>query len=585
MQKNSSLWQVLWLCCAVLLVVIRNAHADDDLSGIYTIQGQKGAINLSLRQTAEGLEGSLKGGDLALQLKGLPRTGGGYVGAANSGGQFASYFQVVKEGDKVLFDLVQANADGDPDYTRTTRITFPLQKGTPAGTPDEDTPVADLPVAEENEMPTADADEAPEVPVDEPDVAPATGANFAGQWQGEGLVLDSKAQGNDYIGTLTLNGQKMPFTGSDVNGVLHGTFTADNERFDFQGRLQGNALVISSGETTYRLQKKGSNNPLSKPKNPLAKPNKSAPANPLAKKAPSGTNKNSPVRPTTTKTASQSTLRPSGAPKGGAAWKTFAHPTGLSMRYPPTWTAREAGGMLLLTPPDVKQIGGGPAEVFLVKAEPVTGVTSGDDPRVEQAISAFVAKSFPAFQQTGSTKAIRAGNQPGILMEWQGETQGHPMRLQVLTTVLKNFAVSMVSATAKSEVKASRDAVVRQMFESLVAGAGQKDRQVVGKWFLYSYKGSGSYGRETKSYMTLLPDGTALWGQNSESSFSSANGSFASQGNSGDRGTWSAGKGLLIIAWGDGTTATWQYRVGTTAANRRLFLTGGNGKTDEWMEQ
>jgi hypothetical protein len=263
------------------------------------------------------------------------------------------------------------------------------------------------------------------------------------------------------------------------------------------------------------------------------------------------------------------------------------------LRYPPTWTAKDLGGALQLIPPDVKQIGGGPAEIFLVLANAAGPIRSATDPQLEQHIETQAAQFLPGFTRSGETKAIKAGNEPGVLLAWEGQAQGISARAQIYATVLKNYAVALLAISVKDQIKASRDQTVKQVFESLAAGAGQKDPKVVGKWFLYSYKGSGSYGRETKSYMTLLPDGTALWGQQSESSgnFSGRDaggnttwtGGVASQGNDSDRGSWSAGNGQLIIAWGDGTMATWQYRVGgSPGGNRRLFLTGN--KTDEWME-
>jgi hypothetical protein len=553
---------------------------NETLNGTYTIQGQKGAVTLLLTQTAAGLEGTLKGGDLSLVLKGFPRPEGGFMGTASTAdGQFASYFLATRQGKQLVLDLVQANADGDPDLTQTSRITFPAANApaTPAtGNAETTPPDEETAVTVENTPEEAAA----------PEGAVAEGAaqnTFGGRWQGEGLTLDARPQANGYTGTLTLNGQAMPFTASPVNGVLHGTFTAGEDRFDFQARLQNGALVLSSGETTYRLSKPGAaNKPANATKaNPLAAKKKpAAPARPAT--AAPASSKPSPTQPMTPQSTSDG--RPGGAPKGGEAWKTFSHPTGLSLRYPADWNAQDAGGILLLTPSGVKQIGGGPAELFLVKADASGGIASGDDPRLEAAIAGFIAQNYPAFQRSGETKRLRIGSQPGILMEWVGETQGHPMRVQVMSTILKNFAVSMMAASIRSEIKPARDQAARQIFESLVAGAGEKDRQVVGKWFLYSYKGSGTYGRETKSYLTLVADGTALWGQNSESSFSSAAGGFASQGNSGDRGTWSAGKGQLIVSWGDGTIAAWTYRVGGNAGgNRRLFLSTGD-KTDEWME-
>lgn len=564
-----------WVLAAIFLLT-RGASAADGLSGTFTVPGNQGNIVLTLRDAGEGkVTGSLKGGALSLQLEGFPNEGGGVLGTAKTDdGTFASYFQAARQGNQLLFDLIQANQDGDPDMANARRITFPVNGVSSSASP------------EPAKTQTATA---------------STGA-FSGTWKGDGLTFESRAQGNDCLGTLTLNNQKMPFTATAVNQTLHGTFEAGGERFDFQGSVQNGVLVINSAGTEYRLQKQGA--PAKPASNPLAKPAtnqaKASVKNQTANKSTSKSTKSQKAAPIVAKTAKASKVqpvkmtRPGGAATGGAAWKSFKHAVGLGFRYPANWTLKEAGPILMLIPPDVKQIDGGPSELFLMKAEAAGQIQSASDPRLEEALSKYVTQTFPAFQPLGNTQTIQVGNQPGILMQWEGESKGYAMRLQSMTVILKSFMVSMVTISTKDQIKASRDQTVKQIFESLVAGAGKKDPKVAGKWFLYSYKGSGSYGRETKSYMTLLPDGTALWGQKSESSWSGTGKNMqgettwtagvASQGNDADRGSWSADKGVLIIAWGDGKTAVWSYRVGgSPGGNRRLFLKG-TGKEDEWME-
>jgi hypothetical protein len=573
--------QKLWLFALLWLAVVHGtARAAENLSGVYTIKGQKGDIVLTLQQTPGGeVSGSLKGGTLSLVLKGFPRPDGSVLGTANTtAGEFASYFVASKQNGQLLLDLVQANADGDPDMTQASRIAFGTATGA-APTPSETT---------ETSPATAPAD--------------TVAGTFAGSYEGNGLILDSRAAGNGYTGSITIGAQKMPFTATAVNGILHGTFEARGDRFDFQAQWRGQTLILSSGGTDYNLQKQNTaKNPLAAgnaSKNPLAKPN--SPAKPVsppaAAKAPATPAKAPPratpaARPTTTDTPAKLT----GAPEGSVTWKEFKHPTGLALHYPPSWTAKDLGGALLLSPPDVKQVGGGPAEVFIVMASSAGALHSGDDPQLEQKIDEQATPLLAGFTRAGQTQPIRIGSAPGIVMAWEGTAQGYPARAQIYATVLKNYAVALLAISTKDQIKAERDATVKRIFESLVAGAGEKDPQVAGKWFLYSYKGSGTYGRETKSYMTLLPDGTALWGQQSEGSWSGKGtdsggnttwtAGTASQNNDADKGAWSAAGGQLIIAWGDGTTATWSYRVGGEAGgNRRLFLTGSKNKPDEWME-
>lgn len=565
-------WRV-WMIAAFLLLG-RGAFAADGLSGTFTVRGNQGNIVLMLRDAGEGkVTGSLKGGTLSLKLEGISKEDGGVLGTATTDdGTFASYFQATRQGNQLLFDLVQANEDGDPDEANTRRITFPV---------DATSSTTSQPAKSQT--------------------ATTSTGSFGGIWKGDGLTFESRALGNDYVGALALNNQKMPFTATAVNGTLHGTFEAGGQRFDFQGNLQNGALVINSAGTEYKLQKQGvpvkaAANPLAKPATNQAKaPVRNQPANKSTSKS-TKSQKPAPVAAKIAKTSKVQAVtmaRPGGV-KSGAVWKSFKHAVGLGFRYPADWTLKEAGPILLLMPPNVKQIAGGPSENFILKAEAAGQIQSASDPRLEESLQKYVAQTFPAFQPLGNTQTIQVGNQTGILMQWEGESKGYAMRLQSLTVVLKSFMVSMVAISTKDQIKASRDQTIKQIFESLVAGAGKKDPKVVGKWFLYSFKGSGSYARETKSYMTLLPDGTALWGQKSEGSWSGTGRNMqgettwtagvASQGNDKDRGSWSADKGALIIAWGDGTTAVWSYRVGgSPGGNRRLFLKG-SGKEDEWME-
>jgi hypothetical protein len=550
----------------VMLLVCAVSFAAENLSGTYTIQGAKGAVVLQLRQDADGnVQGSLKGGELALLLKGAPRQEGGVLGTAMTGGQLASFFVAVKQGDQLLFDLVQIDADGEPDMTKRQTIAFDIKSGGNAQEPAADTLDTDTAQA-----PASDAAE-----------ATTPGAKtFAGTFKGDDLTLESRAKGNDFTGTLSVGGQKMPFTGTGVNGTLHGTFETGGERFDFTARWQGAKLVLQSGEATYTLQKQGA------AVNPLAKPKPKPAKNPLDKAKGAATAVKTAPSPSSGRAAA--VTKTQGAPIGGAAWKTFKHQTGLSLRYPPTWTTKDAGEALLLTPPDVRQVNGGPLELFVVMASPSGPIRSGDDPRMEQHIEQSANQVLQGFTRTGQTMPIKVGTAPGIVMTWEGAVQGAPARAQVYATVLKNFGIALLTISAKDQIKPSRDATAKQIFESLVAGAGEKDPRIAGSWFLYSYKNSGTYGsgRETKSYMTLLPDGTAIWGQQSEAAYIGETGGVATQGSSSDRGSWSAANGQLIVAWGDGTTAAWSYRVGGgTGAGRRLFLTGSSGKEDEWMER
>src|SRR5690606_5020058 len=133
-----------------------------------------------------------------------------------------------------------------------------------------------------------------------------------------------------------------------------------------------------------------------------------------------------PAKTPPAKTATAPQPKPAGAPAGGAAWQIFKHQTGLSLKYPPAWKAQVVGDALMLVPPDVKQINGGPAEVFLVLSSSAGPVRSGSDPQLEQHVEQQVMQYLPGFTRSGATQSVQVGNEPGILMSWEGLAQGNP---------------------------------------------------------------------------------------------------------------------------------------------------------------
>lgn len=108
----------------------------DGLTGIYKIAGTKGDITLVLKETADGIEGSLVGGELNAKLKGFPSPDGSYLGVASGGdGAVISYFSVSKGQGQVLLDIMGANQDGDPDTASKKRILFPIPVAKPTSKP------------------------------------------------------------------------------------------------------------------------------------------------------------------------------------------------------------------------------------------------------------------------------------------------------------------------------------------------------------------------------------------------------------------------------------------------------------------
>jgi hypothetical protein len=220
-------------------------------SGTYKINGTKGAITLTLQQDAAGqVTGSLNGGAAAFQLKGKVAQEGAAKGkvagaAYDADGKFASFFQVEQQPGKVVFSIIGANKDGDPDMAQKTQMAFPAADAGPAAPAGND-----------------------------PGPAPA-GGPYAGTFKNADMVVTSHSQDGGYAGTINFNDQTFNFTAKLNGDRIEGTFASKDGQFAFAATLEGDTLSLTTADTTYKLTRQ---NP--KPVNPLARPQ---PVNPLAK--------------------------------------------------------------------------------------------------------------------------------------------------------------------------------------------------------------------------------------------------------------------------------------------------------------
>jgi hypothetical protein len=119
-------WILGTLALALLAACPAVAQADG-VAGTYKIQGTKGDITLVLKQTEDGIEGTLAGGDLNATLKGYLSPDGSYLGVASGlDGAVMSYFSVSTGDGQLYLDIMGANKDGDPDVANKRRIAFPM---------------------------------------------------------------------------------------------------------------------------------------------------------------------------------------------------------------------------------------------------------------------------------------------------------------------------------------------------------------------------------------------------------------------------------------------------------------------------
>lgn len=276
----------------------------------------------------------------------------------------------------------------------------------------------------------------------------------------------------------------------------------------------------------------------------------------------------------------------SGGPAANSNWKVFKHAIGVSMRYPATWTQHPAAGMLQLIPPDVLMANGQAREIYVAFADGSSGVTTAEDPRVVQLLDQKMQGFAPFLQRTGEPQSVKAGTLPGIKVTWEGT---NPTGLQVLAhmyvVILKGYGVGVL-ALGDSKRIAMREGTVQQMFSSLAGSSEKRDARLAGRWKFWSYKGNSQYSVETNRSMVLDPSGRCSWNSNGEAVGSFNTGNLYNNSGSGSLGRWSADNGVLYILWDDGDNSSWGYRFEPTqSGGRRLYLTGSNGKTDEWNPQ
>lgn len=403
-------------------------------------------------------------------------------------------------------------------------------------------------------------------------------AAFEGTFKHNDLAVELKAAGDGYSGNVRLASHTFPLGATEKLGTLEGWFLNGTNRFLFQAVLEADSLTFTTDGTVYRLARQTVN------QNPLAK----APAaNPLAKLPASGT-----------PSPDSATNEPSGGPTGAAAWKTYRHPTGLAMSYPPEWQLREHPQMLQLLPPDAASNSDGPTEAYLVLAEAAEDIKSAEDPRVVQFLDGQLEKLMPFLKRTGEPEKIRAGAAPGVLAKWEGDnSKAMTVRAHAFATVLKGYGVALVGLGDKKQVLA-RDKTLRGIFASFAAGEGQKDPRLAGTWKYWHYSTSalGGFSTERTRFLVLRPDGTCLWSSRSESGGSargtdslgnqtwSAGVAGATAGR--DQGTWSAGEGKLYVMWQNGSLSEWSYSVSGETGHRRLLLKGSDQQNpDEWLEE
>jgi hypothetical protein len=389
-------------------------------------------------------------------------------------------------------------------------------------------------------------------------------ANFSGQYEaneeGTAYTMTLQQSGSAVTGTAEGDGAKFELSGTAKGDVAEGDFKVAGlgVSLKFRATLAGESLTLLVGADlsdgdTYHFKRKGGAKAVDEPKE---------------------------------KVLAKFSKAPSAVLKGG---KEYTHPSGGKFRYPADWKLEELEGALRLTPP-----GAGTREVYLIVGEPAGNVTDPSTPAILAYLDQQVQGSIPGVKRTGNPETTASGAGKGVILSWGGEANG-PILVRGYVTILKGFGIALLAAGPKADIE-KRDPELRQIFQTFGWGQGKLDTSLIGSWSHWSYKGSGGYGRETKAYATLAADGTFTYSSDSESSgnFQGKNsqgdvtwtGGLASRSGSGWKGRWTAGGGMLILNFEDGSSETFTYRFKQEGANTFLMVRpSGGGAELEWSRK
>lgn len=403
----------------------------------------------------------------------------------------------------------------------------------------------------------------------------AMAADYSGSYTDGKLTVELKAAAagaGGYAGSIKMAADAFPCKAQEKGGALAGTFEMKDASFDFSASLENKTLVLTTGQTTYRLARQAPAvaNPLDVAPAPAPAP-APGPKNPLSGNAPAD------------------------APKKLPQGKIYKHPTGGTFGYPADWTVNATNQGLQLVPPNPGKNAQGPTEAYFIVAESAGGLKRADDPAAIAALEAYVAQQAPGLKRTGEAEKMNAGSQPGVALTWEVSANGQDVRARLYATILNGNAVFLLALGEKKQVM-SREPALREVFATFGFGEAQIDKALAGAWHYWSYKGSntgsGNISSEVRRTAELKEDGTFVISGNVESFISAtvkdsggdktAYGSVAGQSGSAVKGKWSAGDGRLFLSFDSGSFVSFKYSFKDQGGNKWLLLDSGDGKPDEW---
>jgi hypothetical protein len=246
---------------------------------------------------------------------------------------------------------------------------------------------------------------------------------------------------------------------------------------------------------------------------------------------------------------------------------TFQHPSGVSMSYPQDWRLDRKDETIFLTPNDA-----GDGETIVLGGEEAEGVTSVRDARVVRFFEQSITKAVPQLRRVGEVRAADTALGPGITFSFAGRNSaGHEVEADVYVTLHQGTGIYLAHLAPPAWV-GKRRPVIQQVFASLHKSARHIDPALVGTWEKSDYRRtdssgalgrSGTLSRTAYTYFVFLDDGRFAFIQTSSLSGNTANLGVIASSKSADaeRGTWFTASGKLNLAFENGDSAVFSYKV------------------------
>jgi hypothetical protein len=243
-------------------------------------------------------------------------------------------------------------------------------------------------------------------------------------------------------------------------------------------------------------------------------------------------------------------------------WATYRHPVGFSVRYPASWQIHESLDGVAFVPGDAATDGmGQPLELFMLASDDAPGI---QDPTSAEVV-AYFQQQLPGFRMVGRAERVENPIGPASIMTFEGSMGGPALRQRTYLALARDKGI-FLAHLATTEHAARRDGVARQIFDSFHWGEASLDPALVGSWSQSGGGTSESLGGQFSSVgversYRFEPNGTAFYSSESSVSVDVEGLSGGRTSSSSNRGTWSAGSGVLYIRYQDGTEHEFQYRL------------------------